>query len=144
MQIWLVSKKHYIWQKKLEINYKSCQSNSDKRASDFGSFLVIQLLLYLKSRHWTSSKYWSDFIIKIEKISRGSHKNKEATSKMISINWKSDLYRIHHMFSPICFTNFFNTLFEQLKKENKLFTTGPNRLFFLRLSFGLNLDEKTQ
>ena len=34
-----------LWPKKIE--EKSCQSNFDTRASDFGSFLVIQLLLYL-------------------------------------------------------------------------------------------------
>ena len=36
-------KKHYGHKK---LGDKSCQSNFDKRLSDFGSFLVIQLLLY--------------------------------------------------------------------------------------------------
>ena len=84
---------------------------------------------YLKSRHCTSSKYYhyvysrSDSRIKIEEISRENvHKNEKTTSKMISMHWKSDLYRIHHIFSPICFTNFFNEFISvwAIEKENKL------------------------
>ena len=42
---------------------KSCQSNSDKRASDFGSFLVILLLLYQEvGNYYTSLRYfWHQF-----------------------------------------------------------------------------------
>ena len=53
------------------------------------------------------------------------HKNEKTTSKMISKNRKSDLYRIHHMFSPICFTNFFNEFISAWAIEKR------KRLFFL-------------
>ena len=44
---------------------KSCQSNLDKRESDFGSFLVIKLLLYHKNNPKKSSKKSFQNFIKI-------------------------------------------------------------------------------
>ena len=42
--------------------------------------------------------------------------------------------RIHQMFSPICFTNFFNKIFSvwAVEKENNLLI-GPKQVFFLSL-----------
>ena len=86
----------------------------------------------------TFSKYYyyildSDTRIKIEKISRENvHKNEKTTSKMISMNWKSDLYRIHHMLSPICFTNFFNEFISvwAIEKRKQTFYHWSQMAFF--------------
>ena len=56
-----------------KIGDKSCQANSDKRASDFGSFLVIELLLYVCSM--------ADFPIGRSQIKRICHSNLTKLSK---------------------------------------------------------------